>query len=112
MSLRFLRTAPGILSISSLVTLQIVLMSTDASPQAPVAPLSQKANTAEEAAIFDRILNRVRFENDGTEVSETEAVVRIQSQAGVEELATTGNGISQSLPCSPETRWNIAPSPA
>ena len=94
MSLRFLRTAPGILSISSLVTLQIVLMSTDASPQAPVAPLSQKANAAEEAAIFDRILNRVRFENDGTEVSETEAVVRIQSQAGVEEFGQLVFGYS------------------
>ena len=34
--------------------------------------------------MFERILNRVRFENDGTEVTETEAVVRIQSQAGVE----------------------------
>src|ERR1700676_4994304 len=46
-----------------------------------------KANSnSEEAAVFERILNRVRFENDGTEVSETDAVVRIQSQAGGEEF--------------------------
>src|SRR4029077_12516217 len=54
------------------------------------APPNQKTNNAnsnsEEAAVFERILNRVHFENDGTEVSETEAVIRIQSQAGVEEF--------------------------
>jgi len=64
-------------------------MSADAVAQAP-APSGQKTSNAnsnsEEAAVFERILNRVRFENDGTEVSETEAVIRIQSQAGVEEF--------------------------
>jgi transglutaminase-like putative cysteine protease/tetratricopeptide (TPR) repeat protein len=54
----------------------------------------QKTNNAEEAAVFDRILNRVHFENDGTEVSETEAVVRIQSQAGVEEFGQLVFGYS------------------
>jgi tetratricopeptide (TPR) repeat protein/transglutaminase-like putative cysteine protease len=39
-------------------------------------------------------LNRVRFENDGTEVSETEAVVRIQSQAGVEAFGQLAFGYS------------------
>ncbi|MGB7332451.1 MAG: DUF3857 and transglutaminase domain-containing protein, partial [Terriglobales bacterium] len=39
-------------------------------------------------------MNRVRFENDGTEVSETEAVVRIQSQAGVEEFGQLVFGYS------------------
>src|SRR5208337_4733268 len=47
-----------------------------------------------EAAVFERILNRVHFENDGTEVSETEAVVRIQSQAGVEEFGQLVFGYS------------------
>jgi transglutaminase-like putative cysteine protease/tetratricopeptide (TPR) repeat protein len=60
-------------------------MSADSLAQAPPSS-RQKTNNAEEAAVFDRILNRVHFENDGTEVSETEAVVRIQSQAGVEEF--------------------------
>jgi transglutaminase-like putative cysteine protease/tetratricopeptide (TPR) repeat protein len=44
--------------------------------------------------VFDRILNRVHFQNDGTEVSETEAVVRIQSQAGVEEFGQLVFGYS------------------
>jgi tetratricopeptide (TPR) repeat protein len=65
-------------------------------------PSKQKTNgasansnsNAEEGAIFDRILNRVRFENDGTEVSETEAVVQIQSQAGVEEFGQLVFGYS------------------
>ena len=58
-------------------------MSADGLAQAP-APSKPKTANAEEAAVFERIFNRVRFENDGTEVSETEAVIRIQSQAGVE----------------------------
>jgi tetratricopeptide (TPR) repeat protein/transglutaminase-like putative cysteine protease len=49
---------------------------------------------SEEAAIFERILNRVRFENDGTDVAETEAVVKIQSQAGVEEFGQLVFGYS------------------
>ena len=63
-------------------------------------PSNQKTSNAnansnsEEAAVFERILNRVRFENDGTEVSETEAVVRIQSQAGVEEFGQLVFGYS------------------
>ena len=44
--------------------------------------------------MIERILNRIRFENDGTEVSETEAVVRIQSQAGVEEFGQLVFGYS------------------
>jgi len=55
------------------------------SAQAPNPP-KPGVNQADEAAILERILNRVRFENDGTEVSETEAVMLIQSQAGVEEF--------------------------
>jgi len=67
--------------------------------QAPtsISPSSnQKTNdaNAEEAAVFDQILNRVRFENDGTEVNETEAVIRIQSQAGVEEFGQLVFGYS------------------
>jgi transglutaminase-like putative cysteine protease/tetratricopeptide (TPR) repeat protein len=66
--------------------------------QAPASSSPQKnanANSnSKEAAVFDRILNRVRFENDGTEVSETEAVVRIQSQAGVEEFGQLVFGYS------------------
>ena len=42
----------------------------------PSANSNPKKDHLQEAAIFDRILNRVRFENDGTDVSETEAVVQ------------------------------------
>ncbi|MGA2965915.1 MAG: DUF3857 domain-containing protein [Terriglobales bacterium] len=73
----------------------VCLMSAGALAQGP-APSSakQKTNNAEEAAVIERILNRVRFENDGTEVSESEAVVRIQSQAGVEEFGQLVFGYS------------------
>src|ERR1700722_19923758 len=42
----------------------------------------KKVDHSGEAAIFQRIFNRARFENDGTSVEETEAVVLIQSEAG------------------------------
>jgi len=59
----------------------------------PIPP-NQKTKNADEAAVFERISNRVRFENDGTSVSETEAVVRIQSQAGVEDFGQLVFGYS------------------
>jgi tetratricopeptide (TPR) repeat protein/transglutaminase-like putative cysteine protease len=70
-------------------------MSADALAQASSPSNTKTTNAnAEEAAVFERILNRVRFENDGTEVSETETVVRIQSQAGVEEFGQLVFGYS------------------
>jgi tetratricopeptide (TPR) repeat protein/transglutaminase-like putative cysteine protease len=73
------------------------MLSADGVAQAP-APSGQKTSSAnsnsEEAAVFERILNHVHFENDGTEVSETEAVIRIQSQAGVEEFGQLVFGYS------------------
>jgi tetratricopeptide (TPR) repeat protein/transglutaminase-like putative cysteine protease len=72
-------------------------MTADALAQASASSSSsskQKTNNAEEAAVFERILNRAHFENDGTEVSETDAVVRIQSQAGVEEFGQLVFGYS------------------
>jgi tetratricopeptide (TPR) repeat protein/transglutaminase-like putative cysteine protease len=96
------RVVVGLLCVGSLLVCSIIwMMSADAVAQAP-APSNQKTNNAnanansnsEEAAIFERILNRVHFENDGTEVSETEAVIRIQSQAGVEEFGQLVFGYS------------------
>jgi len=54
----------------------------------------KKPDPAQEAAIYERILNRARYENDGTGVEETEAVIRIQSQAGVEEFGQMVFGYS------------------
>ncbi len=55
---------------------------------------TKKVDHAREAAIYERILNRVRFENNGTGVEETEAVVRIQSQAGVDAFGQMVFGYS------------------
>jgi transglutaminase-like putative cysteine protease/tetratricopeptide (TPR) repeat protein len=58
---------------------------------------SNSGSNSGEAAVFDRILNRIRFDNDGREVSETEAVIRIQSQAGVEEFGQLAFGYSSAI---------------
>jgi transglutaminase-like putative cysteine protease/tetratricopeptide (TPR) repeat protein len=89
MSYRVSQAAVGLVLYCFLVC----VMSPNALAQAPLRS-PQTTKNAEEAAVFDRILNRVRFENDGTEVSETEAVVQIQSQAGVEEFGQLVFGYS------------------
>ena len=55
---------------------------------------TKKVDHAQEAAIYERILNHVRFESDGTGVEETEAVIRVQSQAGVKEFGQMVFGYS------------------
>jgi tetratricopeptide (TPR) repeat protein/transglutaminase-like putative cysteine protease len=55
---------------------------------------TKKVDHSQEAVIYERILNRVRFESDGTGVEETEAVIRVQSQAGVKELGQMVFGYS------------------
>ena len=54
----------------------------------------KKDDHSGEAAIFQRILNRVRFENDGTSVEESEAVILIQSEAGVRDFGQLVFGCS------------------
>jgi transglutaminase-like putative cysteine protease/tetratricopeptide (TPR) repeat protein len=92
MSYRVSHLVVGFLLVCSFVC----LLSSDALAQASASSSKPKTNNAnsEEAAVFERILNRAHFENDGTEVSETEAVVRIQSQAGVEEFGQLVFGYS------------------
>jgi transglutaminase-like putative cysteine protease/Flp pilus assembly protein TadD len=98
MSSRVLRVVFGFLCLCALVSLMMMssltMMSAVAWAQAPSSLSKQQKNNADEAAVFERILNHVRFENDGTEVSETEAVVRVQSQAGVEEFGQLVFGYS------------------
>ena len=67
------------------------LLSTNAAAQ---VSSGKKVDHASEAAIFQRILNRARFENDGTSVEETEAVVLIQSEAGVRQFGQLVFGYS------------------
>src|ERR1700694_3771543 len=100
MPYRVSRVVIVLLFVGSLLVCSILsMMSADAVTQVP-APSNQKTNNAnsnsnsDEAAVFERILNRVHFENDGTEVTETEAVIRIQSQAGVEEFGQLVFGYS------------------
>src|ERR1700674_2802196 len=100
MPYRVSRVVIVLLFVGSLLVCSILsMMSADAVAQVP-APSNQKTNNAnsnsnsDEAAVFERILNRVHFENDGREVSETEAVIRIQSQAGVEEFGQLVFGYS------------------
>src|SRR5712692_7954296 len=87
----------GFLLGCSLVCSLVCLISVGALAQASASSSSKQITNnanSEEAAVFERILNRAHFENDGTEVSETEAVVRIQSQAGVEEFGQLVFGYS------------------
>lgn len=53
---------------------------------AQTSPSAAKSDTSQEALVYDRIRNLVRFESDGTGVRDTTAVIRVQSQAGVEEM--------------------------
>ena len=55
-------------------------------PAGAQTPPSPKPDNSDEAVIYERIVNRARFENDGTGVEQTEAVIHIQSRAGVEEF--------------------------
>lgn len=57
-------------------------------------PSSNQPGTADEAVVFERMDNLVRFEDDGTGVQETTAVIRVQSQAGVKELGQLVFGYS------------------
>ena len=93
------------MSYMSRIPLALLLVSVlmaQAAAQTPPAPPNKirpddqttPDSNSEEAAIFERILNHVRFENDGTDVTETEAVVKIQSQAGVEEFGQLVFGYS------------------
>ena len=78
--------------VRRLIPLSIVFLSiANAGAQTPPTP---KLDNAEEASIFERILNRARFETDGTGVEETEAVIRIQSQAGVKQFGQLVFGYS------------------
>jgi Flp pilus assembly protein TadD/transglutaminase-like putative cysteine protease len=69
--------------VRRLLALSAVLLSIASAPAQTPPP---KSDSAGEASIFERIFNRVRFENDGTGVEESEAVVRIESQTGVEQF--------------------------
>jgi tetratricopeptide (TPR) repeat protein/transglutaminase-like putative cysteine protease len=53
-----------------------------------------QANLSQEAFVFEHLNESVRFENDGSGVRETTAVIRIQSQAGVQAFGQLVFGYS------------------
>jgi tetratricopeptide (TPR) repeat protein/transglutaminase-like putative cysteine protease len=55
---------------------------------------SPKNDPSQEAVVFDRFDNLVRYEDDGTGIRETTAVIRVQSQAGVQALGQLVIGYS------------------
>ncbi len=65
-----------------------------AQPWAQSSPSSASTDLPQEAYVFDRLSESVRFENDGTGVRESNAVIRIQSQAGVQALGQLVFGYS------------------
>lgn len=55
---------------------------------------SPKKDSSQEAVVFHHIYNLVRFEDDGTGIEEVTAVIRIQSQAGVQAFGQLVIGYS------------------
>ena len=64
-------------TLSTCLTLTAVLFA-----QTPSA--TDKKDTSGEAFAYERIANLVRFESDGTGIRDTTAVIRIQSQGGIQ----------------------------
>ena len=83
------------IAASLLVSLVVASFSNFLSTNAAAQVSSPKKDDhSGEAAIFQRIFNRARFENDGTSLEETEAVILIQSEAGVREFGQLVFGYS------------------
>ncbi len=55
-------------------------------PLCAQAPPSEKFDTSKEAVVFDRVETIARYEDDGTGQQETNAIIRVQSQAGVQAM--------------------------
>src|SRR5689334_8686422 len=58
------------------------------------SPSAGPPNISQEAMVFERMRDVVRFENDGTGVKDTTAVIRVQSQAAIQELGQLVFGYS------------------
>jgi tetratricopeptide (TPR) repeat protein/transglutaminase-like putative cysteine protease len=72
-------------SLSSRLLFSCLIASVSAGVSAPAQVAgSPKKDPSQEAVVFDRYDTLVRYEDDGTGTRETIAVVRVQSQAGVQ----------------------------
>src|SRR5581483_9204426 len=61
---------------------------------AQTPPSASGKDTSQEAFVFEHLKESVRFDNDGSGVRETTAVIRIQSQAGVQAFGQLVFGYS------------------
>ena len=68
------------------------------------AQISTPPDTSQEAAVFDQVSNRIRFENDGSGEHVSTAVISVQSEAAVQDLGQ--------LFTRPVVRWNPYSMPA
>ncbi|HEY7389200.1 MAG TPA: hypothetical protein VH640_11870, partial [Bryobacteraceae bacterium] len=50
------------------------------------AQIAATPDTTNEPAVFEQVSNRIRFENDGSGEKVSVAVVRVQSEAAVQDL--------------------------
>jgi tetratricopeptide (TPR) repeat protein len=57
-------------------------------------PSTSPADTSQEGFVFEQLKESVRFENDGSGMRETTAIIRIQSQAGVQAFGQLVFGYS------------------
>jgi Flp pilus assembly protein TadD len=57
-------------------------------------PSATKPDNAKEAFVYERVRDALRFEDDGTGIEDSTAVVRVQSQAGIEALGQLVFGYS------------------
>jgi tetratricopeptide (TPR) repeat protein len=60
----------------------------------PPAASSKNKDDSQEAFIFDHVENHIRFEDDGTGLRDTTAVIRIQSEAAIQEFGQLVFGYS------------------
>jgi tetratricopeptide (TPR) repeat protein len=89
-----LRLFLTLLICTAVAEILLAQTSPSSSPPSSGAATSNPAATAEEAVVFDKLDNLVRYEDDGTGVQEKIAVIRVQSQAGVQALGQLVFGYS------------------
>jgi len=82
------------------IALAVILAAlAQATPQKPAVQKPDAAtgpNNADEAFVLQRLRTGLRFENDGTSRRETEAVIKVQSEAGVQTFGQLAFGYNAS----------------
>ncbi len=84
------------LKIALAVILAVVAQATPQQPAPQKPAVAITPNNADEAFILQRLRTAMRFENDGTSRRETEAVIKVQSEAGVQAFGQLAFGYNAS----------------